>query len=981
MVGPLPPSAEVTFCAADPPRRSTVACWVEVAHAAPDLFVTAPDPPPLPGTSGLVTLLRPPPQGGTPRPVDRVVNRVPLIDLVPQLMEVPPTATATQRALAETVRAGLALVGAGRVLPGVTPAGWDAWAVAPLDSDDLAVLERLASTLPAGLHATPLAGHLDGRRMAGAEATVQAIWDSLADSLPRGEASEGLTGSHLYASPSPTRVVHLRTWAASAVAKRCRGSALELCMCPPPKDEPTAPWRLNLRLRSRAHPTVAIDAAELGASDHRHRLGPTPWDDLRSELARVGRHWSVPPTLMQADHPTSAVLDDAELDALIDATDELKRAGVRLFWPDDGDGGTVEVRAEVRAPADGGFGLEQLCDTRWRAHVGGRQLNADELEQLLAARRPLIRTADGWVRVPEDVVERLRQRGPRVSVGEAMAAMLGEPGHPTAPDVGDDQTEPDEAPSAVSIDGLAVSVAPTLVERARRLATLATTAPPVERHIAGLAEDVVLRHYQHRGVAWMAGLAELGVGGVLADDMGLGKTLQTIATHCLLHGPEAPQVPGRDDDVGPIGPTLVVAPTSLLGTWERECRRFAPLVPVRRYHGTKRDLGNLALNEVVVTTYGVLRRDHGQLGECAWGMVVADEAQAVKNPTSRAARSLRRVHGRFRLALTGTPMENHLGELWALMDWVVPGALGTSEDFRARFADPIERHASRPAQEGLRRRIAPLMLRRTKADPSIAPELPPKIERDVVVGLTAEQGALYDAAVGDALDRIASAEGIARRGLVLALLTSLKQICNHPAHHLGDGGPLPGRSAKLQAFDDLLDAASAARDDGRAEPTLVFTQYVTMANLLAQHLSGRGISHAVLDGSLSPTQRQRLTDDFQAGRLDVLVCSLRAAGTGLTLTRATQVIHYDRWWNPAVEDQATDRAHRIGQQSTVSVHRLVTEGTVEERVAEVLDSKRQLAGAVIGSGLEGWIGGLDDSSLADLVRRETPAGRRRQDAA
>lgn len=418
----------------------------------------------------------------------------------------------------------------------------------------------------------------------------------------------------------------------------------------------------------------------------------------------------------------------------------------------------------------------------------------------------------------------------------------------------------------------------------------------------------------------------------------------------------------------------MVAPTSLLGTWEREFQRFAPDTPVRRYHGTRRDLEALRDDEVVITTYGVLRRDHGELGQRAWGMIVADEAQAVKNPVSRAARSLRRVPGRFRLALTGTPVENQLGDLWSLIDWVTPGLLGTYADFRNRFADPIERHGSQASNAELRQRIAPLVLRRTKADPLIAPELPNKIERDVVVGLTTEQGALYDAAVGEALDRIAHAEGIVRRGLVLALLTSLKQICNHPAHYLDDGSALDGRSAKLEAFDDLIDSASEARSDDRSEPTLVFTQYVVMAKLLASHLSERGISHAILHGSLSPTERQRLTDEFQAGHIDVLVCSLRAAGTGLTLTRATQVIHYDRWWNPAVEDQATDRAHRIGQTATVSVHRLISEGTLEERVAEVLGQKRQLAGAVMGTGVDGWIGGLNDGELGELLRRQRPGG-------
>lgn len=1018
----LPPAAEVTLSAADPPRRSMVACWLPgTERAQEDLFTLPSEAPALPGEPTLFTLVLPARGGDKPSATDTIVHLVPLIDLVPQLLATSAGASTSQRALSETVRAGLALIAAGRVLPCVTPVGWDAWTVAPLGPEDQATMSALATCLPPELLATPLPGTRSGQRVASPEATVAAVWDALADSLPRGASSEALTASHVYAADSPTRVPHLRTWAAKSISTRCRGAALELCLAPPTKDSPGGPWHLHLRLRSRAHPSVAVPAGQLLGSDERHRLGPTPWEDLRSELARAGRHWVVPPELAAVDHPTDTELTDDQLDALIDATDDLKRAGIKLFWPEDASLGTVDVRVELRPPTSGAFGLEELCDTRWRAHVGGRQLSADELDQLLSARRPLIRTPDGWVRVPDQLARKVQGRGPETTVGAAMAQLMaglsavGDADQPEAAalDAGLGTLALDDAHAADP----QVVASPELVARARRLVALAEEQPADPLDIPGLEAE--LRHYQTRGVAWMAGLAELGMGGVLADDMGLGKTLQTIAVHALLHGPNAPEVPplarppghagttdpAADPAVGsvghvaggdpaadeaavdasatpptgsgrsqPLGPTLVVAPTSLLGTWEREFQRFAPDTPVRRYHGTRRDLEALSDDEVVITTYGVLRRDHGELGQRAWGMIVADEAQAVKNPVSRAARSLRRVPGRFRLALTGTPVENQLGDLWSLIDWVTPGLLGTYADFRNRFADPIERHGSQASNAELRQRIAPLVLRRTKADPLIAPELPNKIERDVVVGLTTEQGALYDAAVGEALDRIAHAEGIVRRGLVLALLTSLKQICNHPAHYLDDGSALDGRSAKLEAFDDLIDSASEARSDDRSEPTLVFTQYVVMAKLLASHLSERGISHAILHGSLSPTERQRLTDEFQAGHIDVLVCSLRAAGTGLTLTRATQVIHYDRWWNPAVEDQATDRAHRIGQTATVSVHRLISEGTLEERVAEVLGQKRQLAGAVMGTGVDGWIGGLNDGELGELLRRQRPGG-------
>ncbi|MCB1026337.1 MAG: hypothetical protein KDB24_01070, partial [Microthrixaceae bacterium] len=667
MVAPLPPSVEVTFCPVDPPRRSLVACRLpERDQAQDDLFTVAPDPPELPGERSLFTHVAPRRGGDRPTATDTMANLVPLIDLVPRLIAATSEASTSQRALGEVVRAGLALVAAGRLLPCVTPTGWDSWAVAPLGSEDHAVLGALAASLPPEVHATPLPGTRSGSRLAGAEATVLSVWDALADALPRGEASEALAGSHLYSAEAPTRVPHLRPWAAKAIAQRCRGAALELCLHPPDSPESGDPWRLILRLRSRAHPTVAVLASGIADSDQRHRLGPTPWEDLRSELARAGAHWVVPPELAAVDHPTDTVLTDGQLDALIDATDALKRAGIRLFWPDDAALTTVKIRAELRPPSSGAFGMEELCDTRWRAHVDGRRLNADELDQLLASRRPLIRTPDGWVRVPDEVTAKLRTRGPEVTVGSAIADLMAgledEAGEPEGAGLGRLALEDTHAAEPT------VVASPELVKRARRLAELAHEQPATDLSVPGLKAE--LRHYQVRGVAWMAGLAELGMGGVLADDMGLGKTLQTIAVHQLLHGPDAPTVPplGRSESpeapagsgetpAAPLGPTLVVAPTSLLGTWERECRRFAPDTPVRRYHGARRDLGNLADNAVVVTTYGVLRRDHGELGKRTWGIVVADEAQAVKNPVSRAARSLRRVPGRFRLALTGTPVE------------------------------------------------------------------------------------------------------------------------------------------------------------------------------------------------------------------------------------------------------------------------------------------------------------------------------------
>ncbi|GLY42372.1 hypothetical protein Amsp01_083950 [Amycolatopsis sp. NBRC 101858] len=411
------------------------------------------------------------------------------------------------------------------------------------------------------------------------------------------------------------------------------------------------------------------------------------------------------------------------------------------------------------------------------------------------------------------------------------------------------------------------------------------------------------------------------------------------------------------------GPTLVLCPTSLLGNWEREFARFAPDIPVRRFHGGSRHLDDLAPDEVVLATYGVLRRDRETLSEVDWGLVAADEAQHVKNPLSATAKELRKIRARAKVALTGTPVENRLTELWSIVDWTTPGLLGPLDRFRRTVARPIERDRDKAVTERLAATVRPFLLRRRKSDPDIAPELPPKTETDRFVPLTAEQTTLYEAVVRENLDEIREKQGIERRGQVLRLLTELKQICNHPAQFLKEPhGALTGRSGKLAAFEELIDVIL---DEG--ESVLVFSQYVQLCRLLERRLKDRGLPTELLSGESSPAKRQDMVDRFQAGEIPVFLLSLKAGGVGLNLTRATHVIHYDRWWNPAVEDQATDRAYRIGQDRPVQVHRLIAEGTLEERIAQVLEKKRGLAESIVGAG-EDWITELSDDELADLVR-------------
>ncbi|WP_046919981.1 DEAD/DEAH box helicase, partial [Streptomyces stelliscabiei] len=416
-------------------------------------------------------------------------------------------------------------------------------------------------------------------------------------------------------------------------------------------------------------------------------------------------------------------------------------------------------------------------------------------------------------------------------------------------------------------------------------------------------------------------------------------------------------------------PTLVVCPASLLGNWQREIARFAPGVPVRRFHGPDRTLDDLQ-GGFVLTTYGTMRSTAPRLAQQDWGMVVADEAQHVKNPYSATAKALRTIPTPARVALTGTPVENNLSELWALLDWTTPGLLGPLKSFRARHARAVENGENPGHDEAvtrLARLVRPFLLRRKKSDPGIVPELPPKTETDHPVPLTREQAALYEAVVRESLLAIETAQGIARRGLVLKLLGALKQICDHPALYLKEepdsatGDRFAARSGKLALLDELLDTLLS--EDGSA---LVFTQYVGMARLITAHLAARAVPVELLHGGTPVKDREHMVDRFQSGATPVLVLSLKAAGTGLNLTRAGHVVHFDRWWNPAVEEQATDRAYRIGQTQPVQVHRLITEGTVEDRIAEMLESKRALSDAILGSG-EAALTELTDRELTDLV--------------
>jgi len=828
---------------------------------------------------------------------------------------------------------GMRFVAAGRFEPGD-----GVWRLSELHADDAERIRRLgASRAHAGLTADA------------AEAVVRRVVDAVVDAMPRtAPSSERRRAAPSGSRPRPPDEAFAHRL--QELVARHRGGrsdlpqlvTLSLRVEADEGELVAGACRLVLQVHDERDPLHVCDAASLWHDPPSgHGFGDRARTHTTWALREAATAWPPLERLLEQRVPDEITLDTDDLVSLLeDGVAALRAVSIDVLWPRSLGRDLSATATLDRTPGkregqlvEGVLSGDALFAFNWQLSLRGDPLTEQEMDQLARATSPMLKLRGGWTVVDPAIARKARKRLiRRVPAAPAVAAAL------------TGVVEIEDAPAEVVVGAGLLDV------RERLLG--AATAPPLPSP-PGLA--ATLRDYQRQGFTWLDRVTSLGLGACLADDMGLGKTVTLIALH--LH-----RAARRS------GPTLVVCPASLLGNWEAEIRRFAPGVDVRRFHGGQRSLDDLAPTDLrpdpgfVLTTYGTVRRDAPALTGVDWGLVVADEAQHVKNARSATARALRTIGSSARVALTGTPVENDLTELWAILDWATPGLLGSRQAFRKVWAGPIESgHEPTKARQfaGL---IGPFLLRRRKTDPGIAPELPEKTETDHLLGLTREQVVLYESFVRDTMARIERADEETRRGLVLKLLTGLKQICNHPAHFLKQsGGRLGGRSEKLDLLDELVGTVLAEDTS-----VLVFTQYVAMARLLEDHLTRGGVPHQFLHGGTPVTRRDAMVAAFQAGEAPVFLLSLKAGGTGLNLTRADHVVHVDRWWNPAVEDQATDRAHRIGQTRPVQVHRMITQGTVEERVAELLRRKRSLADSVLAHG-ETALTELSNDELLDLV--------------
>ncbi|HLF28464.1 MAG TPA: DEAD/DEAH box helicase [Anaerolineae bacterium] len=759
-----------------------------------------------------------------------------------------------------------------------------------------------------------------------------------------------------------------RAWA-EPIPGATGGEAFRLCfrLDPPPADEAArgilAPkptqhdWALRYLLQANDDPSLLVPASTVwrergSALKFLNRKFDAPQERLLAGLGQAARIFMPIESSLRAARPEACELNVEQAYTFIRETSLLLQAsGFGVLVP--GLGGKLGVKLNLKpkdqrpAPKGGvaGLSFESIVQYDWQLALGDATLTQAEFEKLAALKAPLVQVRGQWVEVrPEEIEQAVkfwekRKNAGELSLQEALRLALAL--DPTSP--------------AAGLPVTTVAAGGWLDELMQQLAD----GSRMQHMPAPEAFNGTLRPYQNVGLSWLAFLRQWGLGACLADDMGLGKTIEVIAL--LLH---------EQQSNGPAHrPSLLICPTSVVGNWQRELARFAPALRTLVHHGAARAKSDLkqqtAQHDIVISSYALLYRDEKHLSEVEWGNVILDEAQNIKNPSTKQAQAARQLAGQaqWRAALTGTPVENRLAELWSIFQFLNPGYLGSQKDFQERFARPIERAGDEAATKRLKSLVGPFILRRVKTDPNVISDLPQKNEMKVYCSLTKEQATLYEAVVRDSLRQIAESEGIERRGIVLATLMKLKQVCNHPAQFMGDGSALPGRSGKLARLSEMLEEVRSVR-----ERVLVFTQFAEMGGMLKAYLQERfGDEALFLYGGTPAKTRDKMVERFQNdpnGPM-VFILSIKAGGTGLNLTRANHVFHFDRWWNPAVENQATDRAFRIGQTKNVQVYKYLCAGTFEEKIDDMIERKKALAASIVGTS-EAWITELSTAQLRDL---------------
>ncbi|MEH2039909.1 DEAD/DEAH box helicase [Nostoc sp.] len=714
-------------------------------------------------------------------------------------------------------------------------------------------------------------------------------------------------------------------------------------------------WTLAYFLQAADDPEFVVDAATIWNNPverlvYENRTIEQPQETFLRGLGVASRLYPAIAPSFESEYPQSSHLTPIQAYEFIKAVAwRLEDSGLGVILPPslaNREGWAnrlgLKITAETPKGKQGRLGLQSLLNFQWQLAIGGQTISKAEFDKLVALNSPLVEINGEWVELrPQDIKTAqtfftTRKDQMALSLEDALRLSTGD-------------TQAIEKLPVVSFD--ASGALQELIGALNNNQAIAPLPTP-----AGFKGQ--LRPYQERGAAWLSFLERWGLGACLADDMGLGKTIQFIAF--LLHLKEQDALEN---------PTLLVCPTSVLGNWEREVNKFAPSLKILQYHGDKRPKGKAFLeavkkHDLIVTSYSLLHRDIKSLQSVSWQIIVLDEAQNVKNPEAKQSKAVRQLEATFRIALTGTPVENRLQELWSILDFLNPGYLGNKQFFQRRFAMPIEKYGDTASLGQLRSLVQPFILRRLKSDRDIIQDLPDKQEMTVFCGLTGEQAALYQQIVEQSLVEIESAEGLQRRGMILALLIKLKQICNHPAQYLKQATLEQHNSAKLLRLEEMLEEVLAEGD--RA---LIFTQFAEWGKLLKPYLEKQlGREIFFLYGSTSKKQREEMIDRFQHDPQGppIMILSLKAGGVGLNLTRANHVFHFDRWWNPAVENQATDRVFRIGQTRNVQVHKFVCTGTLEEKIHDMIESKKQLAEQVVGAGEE-WLTEMDTDQLRNLL--------------